>query len=489
MTLTQKIAKNAMSLTFSLVVRKIVSMFYFGLIARYFSVYETGFFFLLTVCSVFLFIILDCGLSNAIVREGAKEKEKINFFLNHLITIKVPIILIAFIVLFLILEGFRYPPITRHLAYIFFFATVLESFSRLFYCCFRALNVMRYEGWGVILGQFIMLIAGGLSIFVHKSLYFIIGAIAINHLFNFVYSLIISIVRFRIIPSATINKSIITKFLRIGFPMAMASIFGSVYMFDAFLLYKFVDVKFIGWYSIPSKVVTSLFFIAIALAAAVFPVMSDFYKNSHADLLKIYAKITNVLLWISLPMSVGIFSLAPEIIEQIFGDKYLPSAVPLKIMAFSLIPAFLYCPISSLLNASGREITSSVNQFFALFFHVAFCILLIPRYQVVGVAISFLLGNVFVFFLGVYSSRKIIKGVFTENIEEIGKTVVATLLMGLCVYSLRGYINVIFSVLVGFVIYFAISYVIHGVGFNGFKAEMAQRHWLMIRKYVFGLEH
>ena len=74
------ITRNTAFMTMASVGQKIISLVYFTLIARHIGAEDTGkYFFALAFTTVFV-VFVDLGLTNVLVREAAKAREKIQAY-------------------------------------------------------------------------------------------------------------------------------------------------------------------------------------------------------------------------------------------------------------------------------------------------------------------------------------------------------------------------------------------------------------------------
>lgn len=139
--------------------------------------------------------------------------------------------------------------------------------------------------------------------------------------------------RFR--PIFAIDKQIISWFFKtFGLPIflsSLASVF--LFQFDNFLIGTFVSATILGYYTkafqfatLPTQLITQV------ISRVAFPV----YAKCQDDREKLASAFTIFLkgIWrLSLPMAIGLFVLAPDIIKVLLGEKWLPAAPLLRILA------------------------------------------------------------------------------------------------------------------------------------------------------------
>jgi len=71
--------------------------------------------------------------------------------------------------------------------------------------------------------------------------------------------------------------------------------------------------------------------------------------------------------------------------------------LPLQVLLAGLVFSYISFPIGAFLNACNRQATQTAIVFFVMILNIALNFFLIPRYGVVGAAVSALAGNFVLF--------------------------------------------------------------------------------------------
>jgi O-antigen/teichoic acid export membrane protein len=90
-------------------------------------------------------------------------------------------------------------------------------------------------------------------------------------------------------------------------------------------------------------------------------------------------------------------------------------------------------------------------------------LILIPMYQAVGAAITVLISNAFMFFLGLYYSSKIMNLKLKSNLIVFLKTLASAIIMASLVYYLKSYFQVIILVLIAILVYFIFIFIFKAI--------------------------
>jgi len=468
-----RIAKNTTYLTTAYVIQKIFSFLYFILIARMIGVESIGkYVFALSFTTIFG-IFIDLGLSQVLTREVAKNWGKAKEYLNNIIGVKSFLAVIVYLLAITTISFLDKAPMVRELVYISGIIMVLDSFYLSFYAVFRAAQNLKYEAVGMVVGQIIILVTGAVVLFFHLSLHFLIGAILAGSIFNFLYSFILLEVKVKLSVRPSYNKETLKLLFKIAAPFAVAGIFARVYsQIDSVLLSILAGDEAVGWYSAGYKITFALQFIPMAMAAALYPAMSNFFVNNKKQLARVLEKSLYYLMIIALPLSFGVVVLAKEFIVTIYGAEFEPTALALQILIFSLFFNFLSFPLGSLLNACNRQTRNTVNMGITMVVNVILNLVLITlfvEYAYIGASIAALASQFTLFSLGLYWVGKVIKYNKKFLVKGFGKVLGACFLMIVVILLLKPGVYFLFLIPVGGIIYFFSLYAFKGINKKEFK--------------------
>lgn len=456
------IAKNTSYLTLALILQKIISFFYFALLARFLGPENLGkYYFAISFTTIFA-IIIDLGLANVVIREVAKKQDKAGKLLGSVLALKIPLAILSIISAILIIKITEADPLVRSLVYISCFSMVLDSFTTTFYAAARGFHSLKYESIAAVVFQIIVLVFGYGALLLGKGLTFAMAALALASLYNFAYSWLIAVYKIKVKIKLNFNREIIRGILLIGWPFALYAIFQRVFTFlDSVLLsYLAGDVQ-VGLYQIAFKIVFALQFLPLAFTASLYPALSAYWQNNKRQLSITFERSINYLTIISLPIIAGIFLLSDKIV-LLFKEGYSSSVLPLKIAIFSLFFIFLNFPIGSLLNACDKQKINTFNMIKTAVLSVALNLILIPRYQAAGAAMAVLLSNAFMFILGVRAVKKIMPYDWRKNLSLLIKTMSASLVMSGFIVLTRSTWSFFLVVVLAAVLYFLFLYIFKG---------------------------
>lgn len=459
----KNIAKNTSYLTIALIIQKIISFFYFILLARNLGPESLGkYYFAISFTTIFA-IFIDLGLVNYLTRETAKSGERSNRLLSNILGLKIitSILSLLAVLIFINLFG-AHDLITKQLVYISSICMILDSFTLTFFGSVRGFHNLKYESIASIIFQLIVLGVGWTFLSLGSDIRLIMSALVLASLFNFIYSFLVLKYKIKVPIKASFDFKYIKQVLLLSLPFALYGIFQRLYTYlDSVLLSYFSGTYYVGIYQVAFKIIFALQFLPMAFIASLYPAMSYYWLNNREQLLIAFKRSLDYLLLISIPISAAVFVLANEVVS-IFKDSYLEAVWPLRISISALIFIFVNFSIGSLLNACDRQAKNTRNMFIVLIFSIIANFILINKYQALGASIVVLLSNALMFVLGMWECRQIIDYKFKDNLFGVLKIILASVLMSFFLFFFKSSINIFLLCFLAMLLYFSFLFLIGG---------------------------
>jgi O-antigen/teichoic acid export membrane protein len=164
-------------------------------------------------------------------------------------------------------------------------------------------------------------------------------------------------------------------------------------------LYARIDIVLIGFilgevaagiYNVGYRVVFFLFFIARFTSVALFPTVSKLYHESKYEFQKMYDKSMNMMIMICVPVSAGLWLIAPKLISLVFGSAFSESSVILRILSALFITTCLASIMEVFLMSSDRQVRRAKRQWTATWITIILNAVLIYLYGIEGAAVAVL---------------------------------------------------------------------------------------------------
>ncbi len=459
----EKIAKNTSYFTLALIIQKLISFGYFSYIAVKIGAANLGQYAFALFFTTILAVIIDIGISNVLVREVSKYKEKSQKYLSAAMAIKIPLAIFTYLLAVVLINFLDNPELVRQLVYITGIIMVLDSFTLTFYAFLRGHQNLKLESIGTIIFQLIVTVIGITIVNLTGDLRILMLAILAASSFNFIYSFTLIKTKLKLKFFKKAEKPIIKSIIIITIPFALAAIFTRVYGYlDTVLLNQMIDETAVGYYSIPYKIVFSLQFIPMAFVASLYPAFASYFVSSKDLLRKTFEKAMVYLGIIAVPITLGAIALAKPLILKVYTPEYEPSILTLQILVVSLMFLFLNFPLGSLLNACDRQKRNTIHIGIVMLANIILNVILIPKYSYVGAAIASSISTFLMFLLQFYVAKQItpFSGKFLAG--KFTKIIFSGLLMYLAIIYLLSFVNFILLIPLGGLIYFGILYLIKG---------------------------
>lgn len=236
-------------------------------------------------------------------------------------------------------------------------------------------------------------------------------------------------------------------------------------------IYLTLDKTMIGWFTSTSlengyfeqanKIEQMAVTVVTSLSIVTMPRMAYLFKNNKINELKLRLnKSIRFILFISIPMCIGMFSVSQSFVPLFLGNEFEKSIELLKILSFLLV-------IVGLNNAVGKQILMPMGRqkeynICVILGAIVNCILnfiLIPKLYSVGAAIASVSAETVILISFIYYSKDFIslKWIFKNSFNYL----ISALVMFIAIYISYSYfdiswISLIYQVLGGIVVYLII---------------------------------
>lgn len=201
-----------------------------------------------------------------------------------------------------------------------------------------------------------------------------------------------SIIIFKIKRLALKSKELKVSYkeiLKVSFPMSFSLISLLIMQsFDIYILEAYYSLSVIAYYGVAIKISAVVGIILTSINATIAPKISKlFFGNEMSELKSIIKKATMLNISLSIPLIVLII-LTSNYILSFFGDNYILAKEALYIILGGQIINALCGPVGLYLNMTGRQVFFQKLLLLTLVINVVMNLMLIPKFEMVGAAIS-----------------------------------------------------------------------------------------------------
>lgn len=171
-------------------------------------------------------------------------------------------------------------------------------------------------------------------------------------------------------------------------PVILLTVFYFIYLqTDTVLLGMLTDSEVVGLYSAAYKLVLPMIALAGQLGLSMFPLVVD---KSMPELVgqRFVSRVLQLTLIVTVPMALLVTVQAPAIIATIYGSSYAASALPLAILVWTVVIAFINVPLANVLVANQRAFQYLTTFGAGALVNVVLNLILIPRYELLGASVT-----------------------------------------------------------------------------------------------------
>ncbi len=203
-------------------------------------------------------------------------------------------------------------------------------------------------------------------------------------------------------PVLRIDFSFWLRLLRMAVPVGVANFFLVAYaQTDILMLGWMTDDFSVGMYSAVYKLTGSLTIAPMAITASLLPLLSGAHGGGDSGkVYQLYRVAISVAVVAGLPVAVGGYLLAGEIIDLVYGGGYEPALRVLQILAPAMLFSFvLYVMVTSAVAVGRAGLFTAYAVLLALL-NIALNAVLIPSYGIVGASWATLITQGFLMAAG-----------------------------------------------------------------------------------------
>ncbi|MFT9077538.1 polysaccharide biosynthesis C-terminal domain-containing protein, partial [Ethanoligenens sp.] len=227
------------------------------------------------------------------------------------------------------------------------------------------------------------------------------------------------------------------KHLRSIFVLFSSVVVINVYTnMDSTMLGIISGQKYVGYYAAANKINGVIIGIVTSLGVVLYPRLSYYIKHDlHREFNLLILKSVHMVIMVSIPACVGLFILAPQVINILSGTGFTPAITTMRIQ----ILIILFVGISNLTGIQillplGKERDFLVSVLSGACLDFLLNLFLIPHFQQNGAALSSTIAELFVAIVQIYYTRRYIKGKIL-NMRNV-HYIIASVIMSLCVIGI-----------------------------------------------------
>jgi len=402
-----KIAKNTVFLSTAQITARLIGFFYFVFLARFLGVATFGIY-NFTIAFVYNFIpVADFGLERLVLRDISRKPEKTGFYLARLLPLRLLLSLGAYLLVLLL--ALLLNQSLRQIGYLAVFGLFIfpYSFTYLLTSFLNAKEKMKYMALAVVFGQLAVFAIGVTFVLLKLPLAVIFSAAVIGQ-FLVALVFLLKAKTWGLPLGWVIDRKFFRKALSQSWVFAALLILSVFYLRLSLIMVGLIKGDyFTGLYGSAFKFIEAIVLIPQSLALALFPLSSRVFLKEKEYLKKLYQKGLLLLFLSSLPFVLVLTIFPKLIIGLAYGQNYLGAANAFSVLGIALFFFFINALAGNVILNSDKAKRFVPFLFLNLMIKLFLCLILIPRYSILGAAWAVVGGE---------ASAVVINNLFVFNI-------------------------------------------------------------------------
>ncbi len=451
---SQTIAKNAFWLGVSNIGGRLIRVIIIVYAARVLGVAEWGAFSYGIAVVAFLTILADFGINTVVTRETSRDRNSPDWITTLATAFRIKLILLSLVVILTVILAPYLTKIESARAVLPILALVLamDALRDFGFSLIRADEKMEKEAFLFIITNLAIVGFGFLALSFSQTARSFAWAYAAGGATGTIATAIL-LRRYWPILLSGWQKSRIKNLFTSAWPFALSSLLGGLMVnTDVVILGWIKTAEDVGHYSSAQRIILLLYIIPGILASSIFPIMSRLARKDDLKAGRILSTAINSVCLISIPIMLGGFILADNIIGFFFGAEYLPGTIALKILLLTLAANF--CGFVLVNTAFAYREQKSLIIYSALggIVNIILDLALIPKWGIAGCALATLLVQVVTTTYIWWAMKKNVSFSVSKNLP---KMVLASVIMGTATFFMKSWLfPVIPTILASGAIYF-----------------------------------
>jgi len=403
-------------------------------LARILSPSDFGLMGMIMIVIGFAQTFADMGLSNAIIHRQDIESGNLSSFFWANVLSGILLFLLVVLVRPLVVGFFEEPRLSSYLllaAFIFLITPVGQLFTTLLRKEMEFNTLSKIEIAGAVVYS--------VSTIALASAHYGVLSLVLGQLIRSLFTVLclFAVFRKRWMPRFHFSLDEIRSCLSFGaFQMGERAMNYLTANIDYIIIGRILGPTALGFYTLAyNLMIVPLTKINPIITRVAFPTFAKI-QNDPSRLQRGYCKASKYISTVTFPMLVGMFAVAPEFVNLVYGPKWEPSIVVLQVLCLVGVFKCLGNPVGSILLAKGRaDIGFYINV--SVVTLIALAAFIGTRWGIYGVAVAILLLQ-FPFFLIIQSIvNRLIELSFMRYLKAVAVPAACSAVMFLAVSSLR----------------------------------------------------
>ena len=393
----------------------------------------------------------DFGLYHITARKIGRKDADENFIVRRVFALRLVISGTILLLIPIIVWLLPYENDTRIAIILMAIAFFFSSSYGLFNSVFQKYLAMDRVAITEFFGKLVQILWFAGVIYYDGGFLWIVAGVIIAMIFNAL--ILLKLVKKYVNPLPIIDKFYWKKFIRQSAPMGIAAIITFLYFkVNIILLSWWVSPEEVGIYSAAYKVMENLIFFPAMIMGLMLPIFSRTIFTNKKLFASYVNKILKVFLLFIVPIVIGIWFTASDIMHLIGGEEYTDSVIVLKMLTIALFFIFFGQLFTTLLLVANLQKILMTILIIAAIINIIGNTIAIKLWSYMGAVGISIITELFVFIACAIIAYKHKNILYTPHIPQGWRIIAAGITMGIGLLFLSG-LGFFFTIIISGVIY------------------------------------
>jgi O-antigen/teichoic acid export membrane protein len=385
---SQTIFKNAVFLTLGNIVLKALTFVFNVYVVRRLGDDRYGQYSIVLAWVGLFQILFELGMTQYVMREIAQDRSKTQSLFWNLVVLRFLLAVLGMVLITLGAGIAGYSPELVRGVFVYTCSFLLSAFLIPLTTVLTANERLDYVTGINVLGQLIFMGLGAAFLFSGWS--FI--ALIVANLIGVPFQIGLAAWLIRRDPSVRLSVEIDPRtwprLIRSGMPFGIISLALTIaFGIDTVMLSMYEAEHVVGWYNVAYKLVFSLMFFFRGFKEAIVPSLSRTYVDDPAHVESWYHYSVKSILLLSVPIAVGGMLVSFPLIQFLYTDAFLPSALALQMLIWD-VPLLMFTSFcGNMTTVIGEERAAARIYTINAVANVILNLYAIPRFGLVGASL------------------------------------------------------------------------------------------------------
>lgn len=407
--------------------------------------------------------IVDCGFSQALIRDQDSDQEDYStiFYFNLIIAF------LIYVILFMCapyISAFFNVPQLIEITRILFLVIIINALAIIHRV--KLIKMVDFKTLSKV--NIISVIISGIITITLAQMGFGVWSLVINLLSMQFLQMLLLWFFYRWRPSFLFSMKSFNKYFKFGYKLLISGIIDTLYNNIYFLIIgKFHTSTHLGYFTNATRVrdIASNA-ISTTIQRVSYPVLSSIQEDEER--LKYgFEKILKTAAFINFPLMIGLSAIANPLFHILFGEKWIPSVIYFQLLCIAGMLFPLHAINLNILQVKGRsDLFLRLEIIKKIFLTILIGLTLFLNLGIIGLIWTAIISSFGSFFINTYYSARLI-GYSTKNqVKDLFPFFFISMMMGIVVY-LVGYLlpnihlfELVAQVCIGIALYILISKVL-----------------------------